>query len=272
VGLGFALFTAAGFSFGGQILLTPSIQADVIDYDELHTGHRREAQYGALWALLPKLVAIPGAAVPLAVLGSVGYVPGGEQTPEVVLVIRVLMALVPAAFSTLSLLIALGFPISRAVHEEIRAGIAAHARGEAARDPLTGALLLPAERRGTDEATGWLLDHFSPRELDHALRRGPSALLRDAVLAAAVFLALGLGAAALAKYSAGDGSSEPGPFAVLAIVAAGLALAALAFHVLRIPPALRLRREPLPPDVLRAHLSAVPSETEALLASSPSAS
>jgi GPH family glycoside/pentoside/hexuronide:cation symporter len=267
---GLVLFSAAGFSFGGQILLTPSIQADVIDYDELHTGCRREAQYGALWALLPKLVAIPGAAVPLAVLGSIGYVPGGTQTPEVVLAIRVLMALVPAAFSALSLLIALGFPISRAVHEEIRAGIAAHARGEAARDPLTGAVILPADRRGTDEATGWLLDHFSRRELDHALRRGPATLARDAALAAAGFLALGLGAAALAARGARNVDHGPGPVAVLAIVAAGLSLAALAFHALRIRPALRLRRHPLPPDVLRAHLGAAPPGSgTALAASSP---
>jgi GPH family glycoside/pentoside/hexuronide:cation symporter len=269
VALGLTLFTAAGFSFGGQILLTPSIQADVIDYDELHTGHRREAQYGALWALLPKLVAIPGAAVPLAVLGTFGYVPGQEQTPEVVLVIRVLIALVPAAISTLSLLIALRFPISRAVHEQIRAGIDAHARGELARDPLTGELLAPPDQRGTDEATGWLLDHFSRRELRHALRRGPQALLRDAALAASACLALGAAAAWLAAHGAGDGSRDPGPLAVVAIVGTGLSFAALAFHVLRIPAALRLRRDPLSPDVLRSHLGTLPDD-EKLYASASS--
>ena len=95
---GIALLSVAGLAFGGQLLLTPSIQADVIDYDELQTGRRREAQYGALWALFPKLVAIPGAAIPLAILGAMDYQPNAEQTPEVVFTIRVLFALVPAAF------------------------------------------------------------------------------------------------------------------------------------------------------------------------------
>ncbi len=48
------------------MFLTPSMQADVIDYDELYTGKRREAQYTAFWSMLPKFVAIPSAAIPLA--------------------------------------------------------------------------------------------------------------------------------------------------------------------------------------------------------------
>ena len=34
----------------------PISQADVVDYDELRTGMRREAQYASLAVLLPKLV------------------------------------------------------------------------------------------------------------------------------------------------------------------------------------------------------------------------
>jgi len=36
-----------------RLFLTPSMQADVIDYDELYTGKRREAQYTAFWSMLP---------------------------------------------------------------------------------------------------------------------------------------------------------------------------------------------------------------------------
>ena len=32
--------------------LVPAMAADVIDYDELRTGKRREAQYTAFWALI----------------------------------------------------------------------------------------------------------------------------------------------------------------------------------------------------------------------------
>ena len=68
----------AGIGFGAGLFLTPSMQADVIDYDELYTGKRREAQYTAFWSMLPKFVAIPSAAIPIAVLASLGYIPNAR--------------------------------------------------------------------------------------------------------------------------------------------------------------------------------------------------
>src|SRR5262249_8911112 len=65
-----ALHVWAGIAFGAGFLLVPAMQADVIDYDELHTGQRREAQFTAFWAMVPKLVTIPGAALPIAVLAQ----------------------------------------------------------------------------------------------------------------------------------------------------------------------------------------------------------
>ncbi|HXN12856.1 MAG TPA: MFS transporter, partial [Candidatus Acidoferrales bacterium] len=71
----FVLICWAGIGFGAGLFLTPSMQADVIDYDELYTGKRREAQYTAFWSMLPKFIAIPSAAIPIAILASLGYVP-----------------------------------------------------------------------------------------------------------------------------------------------------------------------------------------------------
>ena len=149
------------------------MQADVIDYDELHTGQRREAQFTAFWAMVPKLVAIPGAALPIAVLGMLGYVPNADQTPEVLIGIRVLYALVPAGFAALAG--SAGAPVSAEPTgaPAIRAGIDAHRRGEAAIDPLTGRVVPPPGARDVDAETSWFLDYFSPRELRHALAHGP---------------------------------------------------------------------------------------------------
>ena len=41
-------------SFGNYISLPASIVADLIDYDEVHTGGRREASYFAIWAFATK--------------------------------------------------------------------------------------------------------------------------------------------------------------------------------------------------------------------------
>ena len=58
----------AGTAFAASMTISPAMQADVIDYDELYTGKRREAQYGALWSIVTKFAIIPSSAVPLAVL------------------------------------------------------------------------------------------------------------------------------------------------------------------------------------------------------------
>src|SRR4029077_2537244 len=98
-----------GIGVGAGLFLTPSMQADVIDYDELYTGKRREAQYTAFWSMLPKFVAIQSAAFPMAILASLGYKANQVQVPAVVLAIRAIFALGPATCSTLSFLIARRF-------------------------------------------------------------------------------------------------------------------------------------------------------------------
>jgi len=79
----------SGMGFSAGLFLGPSMQADVIDYDELHTGKRREAQYSAMWSIMTKFMVIPSMSVPLAILASVGYVPNVEQTETVQFTIKV---------------------------------------------------------------------------------------------------------------------------------------------------------------------------------------
>lgn len=245
----------AGSAFGASLFLGPAMQADVIDYDELHTGRRREAQYSAFWAMLPKFVAIPSAAIPIAILGSLGYVPNAEQPPQVVYAIRAIFALTPAFFSLLALFIAWRFPIDEAVHRNILEGVRRHARGETAIDPLTGAAVPPPGRREVDEDTSWFLDNFSPGELRRTLRRGPAGVVRDVRLAAAGSIAVCGGAATFAASRIGSFEIDPGPLAVFAVVAAGFAFAACVFHLLRLAPARSLAAGSVPAAVVAAHIA-----------------
>ncbi len=174
----------SGTAFGPAIFLGPSIQADVIDYDELYTGRRREAQYGAMWAIMTKFTVIPSAAIPLAALAALGYVPNVDQSDTVRFAISAIYGLVPATFGVLSLLVFLVFPIKEKEHRAILEGIEAHKRGEPAEDPLTGRMLPPPTDRGVDEETGWFLDHFSRRELARFARDGAGSLLRSSATAA----------------------------------------------------------------------------------------
>jgi len=252
--LSLLLLAYAGSAFGAGLFLGPAMQADVIDYDELHTGRRREAQYSAFWGMLPKFVAIPSAAIPIAILGSLGYVPNAEQPPAVVFAIRAIFALTPAFFSLLALFIAWRFPIDEAVHRQILEGIRCHARGETATDPLTGRRLPPPNRRAVDEETGWFLDHFSPGELRRTLRSGPERVIRDVWLAAAAAIAVCGGSVAIAASRVTSFEVDPGPVAVLAVVAAGFAFAVCVFHLLRLAPARQLAAGAVRRDVVQAHL------------------
>jgi GPH family glycoside/pentoside/hexuronide:cation symporter len=244
----------AGLAFGAGGLLVPSMQADVVDYDELHTGKRREAQFAAFWAIVPKLVAIPGAALPIAALAAIGYVPNQVQTPDVQLGIRAIYALVPAAFSIVSFFLARLYPITEAVHAEIKAGIAAHGRGESARDPLTGERVLPPDARPVDDATGWELDYFSPGELARLARGGSTGLARTVLTKLAICSALAFGFAAVALRAFESLDTEPGLVPVLSVVAGGFAFTGACFHAVRLPRARAMQRAPVPADTVRAHL------------------
>lgn len=253
------LFFLIGTQSAVGTFLLPAMGADTIDYDELLTGKRREAQFGSFWAILPKFVSIPGSSIPIAALAAVGYMPNEAQNEVVLFTIRFLVAIFPAAFFVIALTILLRYPITEAVHEEIRAALAAHRRGETARDPVTGRQLPPPDRRGVDEQTGWFLDSFSPGELRRMLARGTGALRTSVLLSVAGALTLTLAAGALALASASGPETEPGLTTVFAVVAAGLSLTGLLFHLMRVGPARRMGRSPVDPDVVRAHLDELES-------------
>ena len=93
----------SGIGLGATIALPSAMQADVIDYDELLTGERREGQYIGLWSLAKKLSAALGVGLSLSLLSYAGYTPNVEQTEGVRMTLRVLYALIPSLFNLLGL-------------------------------------------------------------------------------------------------------------------------------------------------------------------------
>jgi len=250
-----AILVWAGSSFAARLFLGPSIQADVIDYDELLTGKRREAQYGGLWSITTKFAVIPSLTIPLAVLATIGYEPNVEQSDQVKLAIRSIFALAPAATALIAFGFACFFPITQAVHGEIRAGIEAHKRGESAVDPVNGGRLQPPSDRGVGEDAGWFLDHFSKGELRRTLGSGPATLVRDAAFWLGVSLLLCVLGTLYVFETVRSLSAEPGLLPVLALVVAGLTFNAVVFHLVRLRAALVHLRRPFDPAILRAHVS-----------------
>ena len=244
----------AGSSFSAGMFLGPSMQADVIDYDELYTGRRREAQYNGLWSVMTKFTVIPSMAVPLAILASYGYQPNVPQSETVQTVIRVILGVAPAITSIVAFFIALRFPIDQRVHEQIWEGIRAHQRGEPALDPLTGQTLPPLANRGVDEETGWFLDHFSQGELRRILAHGPGTAVASSAVAASFCLALSAAGAWLTYREASNLAVEPGILAVFGVLVGGFAFTASCYHLFRLRAAVQLGNNPVNPSQLQAHI------------------
>ena len=126
----------SGIGFGATLALPSAIQADVIDYDELLCGQRREGQYIGLWSIAKKFAAAVGVGAGLSILGLAGYTPNAAQSEQVQFTLRILYALVPSVCNILAIIIVMAYPISSRVHKQIRSAIAERKAGRPVADPL----------------------------------------------------------------------------------------------------------------------------------------
>jgi GPH family glycoside/pentoside/hexuronide:cation symporter len=126
----------SGVGFGATLAIPSAIQADVIDYDEWLTGERREGQYIGFWSISKKLAAAVGVGAGLSILGAAGYVPNVEQSEQVKFALRTLYALVPCICNLIAIVIALAYPISSKVHENIRKAIDDRKKGIVGVSPM----------------------------------------------------------------------------------------------------------------------------------------
>ncbi len=112
-----------GATYGGGSVLGPSVKADVIDYDELQTGERKEGAYFASWNLSSKAGAGLAIALTGLMLQSTGFQPNVEQTPTALLGIKLLFSAFPCLFYTLAGLLMLRLRLSERDHLQIRAAL-----------------------------------------------------------------------------------------------------------------------------------------------------
>ena len=118
-----AVAAVGGLASAGTDVLFPSIQADVIDWDELQTGERKEGAYFAAWAFAAKAAGAFSAALVAFALPAMGFVPNAVQTPETREAMSLLAALGPAFLYALGILLFLGFRLGEREHGEIQAAL-----------------------------------------------------------------------------------------------------------------------------------------------------
>jgi len=159
-----------GIPVGGQFLID-SILADTIGYDEFLNGCRSEGSFTVFGTLIPKFVAIPAAAIPLATINMLGFVPPVEsvaqpQPDEVTWFIRATFVFFPFVCTTIGMFAKLGFPIrTREMNEQIAEGIALHHEGKPAHDPVTGQTCELLKLTPEEEQEIWHFENFSEKWL-----------------------------------------------------------------------------------------------------------
>ena len=116
---------AIGVGTSISLVIGPSVQADVVDYDELMTGDRKEGAYVAIWNFLRKLGSAVAMSLGLLVLQVAGYDAQAEDQSETVQqAIRVVMGAVPAVAFTIGALAFARFTLNEAEHQRVKARLA----------------------------------------------------------------------------------------------------------------------------------------------------
>jgi GPH family glycoside/pentoside/hexuronide:cation symporter len=116
-----AVLAGLGGAAGGcGAVVAPSIQADVIDFDEYRSGQRKEGAYFAAWSFVFKGASGITFMLTGLVLQFSGFVPKVEQNPTALLAIRSLFALFPLVCCLIGAVLLSRFSLNREEHAEIR--------------------------------------------------------------------------------------------------------------------------------------------------------
>ena len=110
-----------GLTASGLWMLYGSICADVIDYDELHTGKRREGSFTSCGTYILKLGNSLGGFLAGVIISKVGDNAALQAgNPETIFWIRVMLAAVPLVGMALVIIFILQVPLTKKICEEIR--------------------------------------------------------------------------------------------------------------------------------------------------------
>ena len=116
----FVLAAIAGLGFSAQWVCPHSMIPDVIEYDELMTGERREGVYYGVHATSGKITGALASAACGWGLEIGRYVENSSAQPDsALLAIRILFALIPAIFLLICVPLLIKYPITKESHSEV---------------------------------------------------------------------------------------------------------------------------------------------------------
>ena len=114
-----AVFAGLAAGCGGTI--APSVQSDIIDYDEYLTGERKEGSYFAAFNFVHKSAVGVMTLITGYVLQFSGFVPNAEQSQNVQIAMVFLYGLMPLICYVIGAYLFSKFTLDEETHSEIRA-------------------------------------------------------------------------------------------------------------------------------------------------------
>jgi len=121
----YVIAVLSGIGFSAQWVCPHSMMPDVIEYDELLTGERREGIFFGVWSMSGKISGSLATALCGWVLEWCGYRENAVQTAAALLGIRTLFALLTAVMLLACVPMLLRYPITRESHAQVVAQLAA---------------------------------------------------------------------------------------------------------------------------------------------------
>ena len=117
------LAVICGLGAGSGAVVAPSIQADIIDYDEYQSGKRKEGTYYASWNFVFKSATGVTLMLTGLVLSLSGFTPNQEQSETTKLALLSLYALLPLTCYLIGALIFSRFNLDEEAYGKIRASL-----------------------------------------------------------------------------------------------------------------------------------------------------
>ncbi|NMB91107.1 MAG: MFS transporter, partial [Chloroflexi bacterium] len=126
----YILCALSGFGIAAIHLIPSAMLPDVIEVDELASGQRQEGAYAGVTHFVGKLGQMATLALLPVILHWAGYIQPSAETPlpvqpaAALQVLRLTIAILPALFLGVSILVAHFYPLTRERHAQIRQELA----------------------------------------------------------------------------------------------------------------------------------------------------
>lgn len=127
----------SGLALGADMALPASIQADVVDLDQLESGEQRTGLFFAVWSMATKLSLAFAVMIAFSILDMIGFEAGGVNEAGALFGLAALYALLPVIIKLIATVLVWNFPIGAEEQNRIRAKLDEPAASRAGSPQLT---------------------------------------------------------------------------------------------------------------------------------------